>query len=95
MSKSKYHLVSQGTAKFITGAASAKIVTSLKDAGKSGLTYDALRKVTRSPTTTLYVLAQRLRDARIVVSATNNDGERILRLVNQRNTHVEVVNSIQ
>ncbi len=92
--KSKFLLVTCGDKKFIAGKASAKIVIALKDAGAAGLTYTALGQKTKNEKSTLYVLANRLRHAKIVKTSTNGDGERILSLANGKKTHVENVATI-
>lgn len=94
MAKSKFKLVVVGDNKFITGHASANIVTALKDAGKEGMTYDALCRRTKSQRATLYVLAGRLRANNIIKTDTNGDGEAVLRLSKMRSTKIESVSTI-
>lgn len=90
----RYHLITAGTKKVLLGEASTRVVRSLVDAGKDGMTYSDLVRRTKSPAASLYVLGQRLRDAGIVKSKTNGDGERVLTLLSPKKTNIEAVKTL-
>lgn len=88
MGRPKMMLVTCGDANFITGTTSANILSSLKDAGRAGMTYDQLHRVTKISTGTLYVLAGRLRKAKLIVTDKDKEGNPFVRLENVRGTKI-------
>ena len=64
----RHLVVTKKDSHFLVGSHSASIVKALKKAGKRGLSYDQLRRKTRTPLDSLYVYSQRLRQANLIQS---------------------------
>jgi hypothetical protein len=80
MSNTRHQVLTKGKKVFILSHSSAGIVTRLKTAGRTGLSYSELARSTRSPKNSIYVFAQRLRDAALVRSMVVNGETRLVLL---------------
>ncbi len=69
----KTTILTQDNKHFLLSEGTTKIVKALQKAGDTGLTYAELQSKTKTPPSTIYVFAQRLRDAKLVSSKKNAD----------------------